>query len=235
MVNLPCQFAATENKIIILRPVKGLPVFAGLLHQRPFHHQEMADIVVGAQEIRVKIRFKMRLKKSSGIKAYLILIRIDHIRFRMGLQPFDHFKQGMPFQKIIMIQKRHILSCSKIQRCIGISRNAQVLRKLFIADSGILCRVIFQNLLRSVVFLTSVCQTEFHISIGLSQYGVYHLPQESLRCLINRNHHADLRRIGKAMLPLQLFFAVSRPLGDHPLLIIFFQNVPFQAFSCFQI
>ena len=38
-------FRTPENEIVVLRPIKLLPQSAYLLHQFPFYHKLMADVV----------------------------------------------------------------------------------------------------------------------------------------------------------------------------------------------
>ena len=58
-----CGFLRTsENKVIILRPVKLLAKASHFSDKIAIHHKKMADIIHAGQQILIKIRLKMRVK-----------------------------------------------------------------------------------------------------------------------------------------------------------------------------
>ena len=62
------------------------------------------------EKIQAEIRFVMRMEISLRVKRHLIFICVKHIRIPMVLKKTYDLKQGMFFQKIIMIQKCHIIT-----------------------------------------------------------------------------------------------------------------------------
>ena len=71
-------FHTTENKIIILSPVKLLAKHSNLTDDLSVHHKKMTDVVYRTQKIRVIIRLKMRLEKLVAVHGHFIFIRIKN-------------------------------------------------------------------------------------------------------------------------------------------------------------
>ena len=85
MQNFSGILRASENKVIILCSVKLLTETACLLHNASAHDKEMTDIVIGTQQIQVKVRFQMWLEMLVQFCGNFVLIRVKCVCLRMIL------------------------------------------------------------------------------------------------------------------------------------------------------
>ena len=143
-------------------------------------------------------------------------------------QPFHHLEQCMLLQKVVMIQKRHILPGSQGQGRIGIARDPQILRKLLIADPLIPLHIAGDDLFCRVVLSAAVGDAQLQPGIGLGQDRLDHLPQKPFRRPVYRHYHTDTGRKSKKVRSLQLLLTLRRTASLHPVLISFFQAAPVQ-------
>ena len=215
-----------QHKIIILRAV-----IAGTLLQASEHirsqHQEMADIVVGKQEIQVEIRLPVRLIKNLSTAVTFILVRIekhrgDSLLFAF-LQCTGHFIQSVRRQKIVMVQKAGVGSANRLQRFIGISRNSKVFSKLQITDAHILPLL---HHLSHRVRASGVRNHQLPVDPALPLHAVKEGAEEIRRRFICRHNHGKKGRILKGFrFPfLTQKFLLRRRLITVAFLLFFQQN-----------
>ena len=79
MNNLSGLLHTPENKIIILCPVKFPAKSSNFLHKLSSDHKKMADVVVRAKKIQIKVRFQMRLKVLIQFCGHLVFICVHCI------------------------------------------------------------------------------------------------------------------------------------------------------------
>ena len=193
---------AAEHKVIVLRPVEFSAEPSCLPDQIPLHHQEMTDIIVGPQQIQIKIRLQMGLIMFSTLRGDLVLVRIDDI-CPLLQDPAGNLIEGVRSQQIIVIQKSDIVSPGHGKSRVGIFRNSQVFRQILIADPVIPVRVLFQNPGHGSVLRAGIDQTQLPVGIALGQKRIQHLPQKFFRRPVGRHGNAD----GRGLLP----FSFSLP------------------------
>ena len=67
---------AAKNEIIVLSAIKFPSESASFLHNTAAYNKEMTDIIIGTEQIKVEIRFQMRLKMFVQFCRNFIFIRI---------------------------------------------------------------------------------------------------------------------------------------------------------------
>ena len=144
----------------------------------------MADIVDAAQQIRVKIRLKMRVKQRSPIHVHLILIRIEHLTFRMFADRFRALIQSVLRHGVIVIRQDNIISPGHGNGGIGVKGDPSVFVQLFIPDAWIPVHIPLYSPKYAGVLRASVRHAQLPVFVGLGLDGIQHLPQIPLRSLI---------------------------------------------------
>ena len=180
----------------------------------------MADVIHGAEKIRVEIRFHMRLKKFISIHGHLIFIGIQHIRFGMFIHCFGTLKQGVWCQHIVMVCKHQILPGGCLNSCIGIFRNLQRLLMGNYPDSGIFRLVFFQKCRKARILSAAVRQAQLPERIGLSLHRADQFFQKLLRSFVQRYHNAEHRLFFKHGFSLLFQFSRAWQMFLNPFLII---------------
>ena len=228
MSDLSGFFYAAENKIMILCSVKLLPESSNFTYYRLSYNKKVADIVIGTQKVKVKIRFQMGLKMLIQFGSYLVFICIDSICIRIIFQITCNLIKSIWGKQVIMIKNSCILSLYHLKCCICISCNSQILIQYFYTDSAVLIRIFVQNSLHFLIFRTSVRNAEFPVTVCLCQQRINHLAQKNFRCTKCRNSHADQRAVGKLVFSLFFQFCIIRNIGLIPRTIRYFFR--FKAF-----
>ena len=95
---------------------------SGLQSKFPLNCKEVADIIIGKQQIHIKIRFPERTKVTVIFSVILILIGIDELGVHIYLQsnPVERIR----LDKVILIKQRDIVSPCFTESSIGIFRYA---------------------------------------------------------------------------------------------------------------
>ena len=219
MADILTGFHTAENKIIILGPVVLRPHHACPFDDRPFHHQQMADVIHRAQKIRIVIRLKMGLKELISVHGHFIFVRIDDLRLRLFIQFLYTAKQRVRRQHIVMVGKSDPLSRGRLYGRIGILRNFQTLLVKYHADTFILLLVPLQCLLQRRIPAAAVGKAELPVGIGLIFHRLDQLCQIGLWRTVQRHHDTDLWMYRKFHLPLARQLRCRGKVFGQPLII----------------
>ena len=98
------KLAENKKEIVILGTVKLLPESSDFLNNASARHKEMTDIVIGAQQIQVEIRFQMRLKMFIQFFHLILkcmIIQTDQILFITSI-PKSFYKRRYRFNHLIL-------------------------------------------------------------------------------------------------------------------------------------
>ena len=215
-----CFFNAAEQKLVILCSVKFFFLTAHFLHQCLFHNQQMADIIVGTQQIKIEIRLEIWLITLGKITCHLVLICVNNLRPCFA-DPIRHFIEGIFRKQIIMVKQSNIIAVRQFHRCIRVVCDAQIFRKDLIFDTFIR-KITVNDPFCLCGISTSVCNAQLPVRIGLCRHRFDHLPQENFRCFVNRNHNTDQRRILPDPFSLCFSLLIRQNIILTPLIIIDF-------------
>ena len=197
---------------MVLGAVEFLPEASGLQGDLPLHQEEMTDIIIASQILRIEIRLEMGLEMPVPLRIQLILIGIDRVRRLAVVQGAHDLKKGPRKQQIVVIQKAHIFPGGQLQGRIRIAGNSKILQKLSVPHPAVPPGVFLRDTLHPVRG-AAVRDAQLQPSIALVQHRIHQLPQKGLRRLIGGNQDADKRREGKFRLPLPLRLLLSGKLG----------------------
>ena len=81
----------------------------------------MAYIIDAGQQIRVKIRFEMRVEESLSIHVQFIFIGINDLAVRIFIDCLHHLIKSIGRKCIVMVSQDDKVSPGHIQGCIGIA------------------------------------------------------------------------------------------------------------------
>ena len=174
MTDFPSLLYTAKDKIIVLSPVIFPPESAHFSDKFFSNHKKMGNIIIGAEQIQIKVRLKMRLKVFSQISCHLVLIRIEDVNL-LFFQPFHHPVQSLGSQQIIMIQKPHKSSRSHKKCFIGVLRNSKILIQILHMNPLIHLYISLKNFCHLLIFRTCIGNTQLPEWIRLAPNGFYHL------------------------------------------------------------
>ena len=224
-----------EDEVVVLGPVVGaalvdLPaVGVGLgdgVEEAAAGDEEVADVVHGAEQVRVEVGFKVRLEVVDVLEIDLILVGIEDLDVRVGIDRADALIEGLRFELVVMVGEDDEVTGRHADRGVGVLRDAEVLREGLIAEAAVCSGVLGENLLRCPALRRVVLdlrirgrvhEADLEVRVGLHTDGVEHAAKELLRGCIDRDHdgEARLNREISGTLPLLRELLV----GDADLLI----------------
>ena len=83
MMDFLCAFGAAQDEVVILCPIKFLPKSPCQGHHRFLHQEKVGDVVVGAQQIQVKVRLQVGLEVFGQVCGYFVLICVYAVNLRV--------------------------------------------------------------------------------------------------------------------------------------------------------
>ena len=224
-----------EDEVVVLGTVVGaalvdfLAVGSGLgdgVEEATAGDEEVADVVHGAEQVRVEVGLEVRLKVVDVLEVDLILVGIEDLDVRVGVDRADALIEGLRLELVVMVGEDDEVTGRHADRGVGILRDAEVLRESRIAEAAVCSGVLGEDLLRCPSLRRVVLdlrvrgrvhEADLKLRVGLLPDRVEHAAEELLRGRVNRDHDGEgrlLREISGA-LPLLRELLV----GDADLLI----------------
>lgn len=224
-----------EDEVVVLGTVIGaalvyLPtVGVGLgdgVEEAASGDEEVADVVHGAEQVRVEVGLEVRLKVIDVLEVDLILVGIEDLDVRVGVDCADALIEGLRLELVVMVGEDDEVTGRHADRGVGILRDAEVLREGFIAETAVCGGVLGEDLLRCPALRRVVLdlrvrgrvhEADLKLRVGLLTDRVEHAAEELLRGRVNRDHNGEgrLKREISGTLPLLRELLV----GDADLLI----------------
>ena len=202
---VPRFLGHAEDKVIVLGAVIGRVKLPDCVEKALPHRKEVADIVDRAEQIRVKVRLKMRVKKRTAVHVELVLVGVETVGLRLLHNGLGKGEEGLGRQNVVVVTEHHKIARRESERRIRIARNAAVLAEHRIADSRIVRRIVPEDSLRVLSGATAVRETDLELRIGLREQGVKERLQIYRRRLKERDYDREEgRRIVKDRFPLAL-------------------------------
>ena len=218
-------FNASEDKIVILSAVVLTPEASGLDRNRGLNGKQMADIVIAAQQIYIKIRLLMVVKIPCTRRIYLILIGIYGlipvpvyiaVTDKPLIQHIHYLIKGIRRQDVIMIEHSHIITARHNKSTVRIARYAPVCVKPLILYliRGVLIKrfLIFLNTVLNGIILTAVRNAKLPVIIGLLNDRSHHLLKQLRVRIIRRYQQAELIAVKEFPVNLLIKLNTCRPL-----------------------
>jgi len=152
----------------------------------------VTHIINAAQQVRAETG----LEKGAGAHAFLvdiIFIRIKHIDPWVSNEPDGDLEKRVRCDKVIVVQKSHILPAGEGDRGVGIAGNAQVLLQVRHFKARVSCCQPVKQCGHFEVGRVAVRQAAFPGGIGLVFNRVEGFSQNAQRWVVYWHHDADKR------------------------------------------
>ena len=173
----------------------------------------MADVVHGAEQVRVEVGLEVRLEVVDVLEIDLVLVGIEDLDVRVGVDRANALIKGLRLELVVMVGEDDEVTGRHADRGVGILRDAEVLRESRIAETAVCGGVLSEHLLwctalRRIVLDLRVrgCVHEADLKrrVGLRPDRVEHAAEELLRGRVNRDHDGEgrLHREISGTLPL---------------------------------
>ena len=202
---VPRFLGHAEDKVIVLGAVIGRVKLSDCVEKALPHRKEVTDIVDRAEQIRVKVRLKMRVEERTAVHVELVLVGVETVCLRLLHNGLGKGEERLGRQNVVVVAEHHKIARRKGKRRIRIARDAAVFAEHRIAYSRIARRIVPENSLRVLPGAAAVRKTELELRIGLREQGVEERLQIHRRCLKERNHNREEGcRIVKDRFPLAL-------------------------------
>lgn len=228
-------FGGAEDEVVVLGTVVGaalvdLPtVGSGLgdgVKEAAAGDEEVADVIHGAEQVRVEVGLEVRLEVVDVLEVDLILVGIEDLGVRVGVDRADALIEGLRLELVVMVGEDDEVTGRHADRGVGILRDAEVLREGRIAEAAVCVGVLCEHLLRCTALRRVVLdfrvrgrvyEADLELRVGLLPDRVEHAAEELLRGRVNRDHDGEgrLHREISGTLPLLRELLV----GDADLLI----------------
>ena len=202
---VPRFLGHAEDKVIVLGAVIGRVKLPDCVEKALPHRKEMADIVDRAEQIRVKVRLKMRVKERAAVHVELVLVGIEAVGLRLLYNGLGKGEEGLGRQNIVVVAEHHKIALREGKRRIRIACDTPVLAEHRIAYSRIARRIVPENSFRVLPGTAAVRKADFKLRVGLREHGVEKRLQIHRRRLKERDHNRkERRRTVKDRFPLAL-------------------------------
>ena len=107
--------ADAQHQVVVLAAVEAFTKPADIVQQRPPHHREMVDVVLGEQPVRREVGFECRQTRLA-VGEQLVLVGVDHVRIGVVTDVRGHREQRMRAQHIIVIEEPDEIACGQLDR-----------------------------------------------------------------------------------------------------------------------
>lgn len=228
-------FGGAEDEVVVLGTVVGaalvdlLAVGVGLgdgVEEATAGDEEVADVVHGAEQVRVEVGLEVRLEVVDVLEVDLVLVGIEDLDVRVGVDRTDALIEGLRLELVVMVGEDDEVTGRHADRGVGVLRDAEVLREGLIAEAAVSSGVLGEDLLRCTALRRVVLdlrvrgrvhEADLELRVGLRPDRVEHAAEELLRGRVNRDHDGEgrLHREISGTLPLLRELLV----GDADLLI----------------
>ena len=169
---VPRFLGHAEDEVIVLGAVIGRVKLPDRVEKALPHRKEVTDIVDGAEQIRVKVRLKMRVKERAAVHVELVLVGIKAVGLRLLHNGLGKGEERLGRQNVVVVAEHDKITCREGKRRIRIARNAAVLAEHRIAHSRIARRIVPENSLRVLPGAAAVRETDLELRIGLREQGI---------------------------------------------------------------
>ena len=88
----------------------------------------MADVVHGAEQVRVEVGLKVRLEVVDVLEVDLVLVGIEDLDVRVGIDRADALIEGLRLELVVMVGEDDEVAGRHADRGVGVLRDAEVLR-----------------------------------------------------------------------------------------------------------
>ena len=215
-------FGGAEDEVVVLGTVVGatlvdLPaVGSGLsdgVEEAVAGDEEVADVIHGAEQVRVEVGLEVRLEVVDVLEVDLVLVGIEDLDIRVGIDRANALIEGLRLELVVMVGEDDEVTGRHADRGVGILRDAEVLREGFIVETAVCGGVLGEDLLwctalrRVVLDLRvrgRVHEADLELRVGLLPDRVEHAAEELLRGRVNWDHDGEgrLHREISGTLPL---------------------------------
>ena len=173
----------------------------------------MADVIHGAEQVRVEVGLEVRLEVVDVLEIDLVLVGIEDLDVRVGVDRANALIKGLRLELVVMVGEDDEVTGRHADRGVGVLRDAEVLREGRIAEAPVCGGVLGEDLLRCTALRRVVLdlrvrgrvyETDLELRVGLLPDRVEHAAEELLRGRVNRNHDGEgrLHREISGTLPL---------------------------------
>ena len=228
-------FGGAEDEVVVLGTVIGaalvdlLAVGSGLgdgVKEAAAGDEEVADVIHGTEQVRVEVGLEVRLEVVDVLEVDLILVGIEDLDVRVGVDRADTLIEGLRLELVVMVGEDDEVTGRHADRGVGVLRDAEVLRESRIAEAAVCGGILSEDLLRCTALCRVVLdlrvrgrvyEADLELRVGLLTDRVEHAAEELLRGRVNRDHDGEgrLHREISGTLPLLRELLV----GDADLLI----------------
>lgn len=228
-------FGGAKDEVVVLGTVVGaalvdfLAVGSGLgdgVEEAAAGDEEVADVIHGAEQVRVEVSLKVRLEVVDVLEVDLVLVGIEDLDVRVGVDRADALIEGLRLELVVMVGEDDEVTGRHADRSVGVLRDTKVLREGRIAEAAVCGGVLGEDLLRCPALRRVVLdlrvrgrvhEADLKLRVGLLPDRVEHAAEKLLRGRVNRDHDGEgrLHREISGTLPLLRELLV----GDADLLI----------------
>ena len=204
-------FSGAEDEVVVLGAVVGaalvdLPAVGGVLgdgvEEAAAGDEEVADVVHGAEQVRVEVGLEVRLEVVDVLEVNLVLVGIEDLDVRVGIDRADALIEGLRLELVVMVGEDDEITGRHADRGVGVLRDAEVLREGLIAEAAVCGGVLGEDLLRCPALRRVVLdlrvrgrihEADLKLRVGLLTNRVEHAAEELLRGRVDRDHDGEGR------------------------------------------
>ena len=215
-------FGGAEDEVVVLGTVVGatlvdLPAvgsgFGDGVEEAAAGDEEVADVIHGAEQVRVEVGLEVRLEVVDVLEIDLVLVGIEDLDVRVGVDRANALIKGLRLELVVMVGEDDEVTGRHADRGVGVLRDAEVLREGRIAEAAVCGGVLGEDLLRCTALRRVVLdlrvrgrvyEADLKRRVGLLTDRVEHAAEELLRGRVNRDHDGEgrLHREISGTLPL---------------------------------
>lgn len=163
-------FGGAEDEVVVLGTVVGatlvdLPAvgsgFGDGVEEAAAGDEEVADVIHGAEQVRVEVGLEVRLEVVDVLEIDLVLVGIEDLDVRVGVDRANALIKGLRLELVVMVGEDDEVTGRHADRGVGILRDAEVLREGRIAEAAVCGGVLSEDLLRC----TALCRVVLDLRV----------------------------------------------------------------------
>ena len=189
---------ATQREVIVLAPLVALAEATHLADQPVSVHPQVADVVLGEEQVRVPGGFEVRVISDAGF-VDLVLVAEEHVHVGTLCCGEHHGSQRMGLQDVVVVQQRDPVPRRELQGAVRSGRDMAVLIAAHGSDSWIECRVLGEDGRDVRRRRGIVGDAEFPVLVPLGTHGVDRQAEPHLVGVVDRHHDRHQRLLGESV------------------------------------
>ncbi len=187
-----------QDQVPVLAALVPLRETADLLDEVTADDAEMADAVLPQQQQRVEVGLEV-VGDPMAVDVDQVLVAVHQAGVRPGGQVDGHRGQRLGGQQVVVVQEGHPPAGGHGQRRVGGRSDVAVVGAPDHLDPPVAGGVAGQDLADGRIGGAVVGDAQLPVRVPLAQHRLDGFPQQRHRRVVDRQQHADSRRVGQVL------------------------------------